>query len=107
MSVLGKQKFIRGNNSNFITKNQRNAIVNKSKHQNKYLCERTAETKNPYNKKRSLCMRFLHKNKRDYLENSDKKIVSDGVSVWRIASNLKIKKIIVEKNLSFLFKFID
>ena len=41
-----KQKFIRANNSNFVTKSLRQAIMKRSKLRNKYLRERTNEAKN-------------------------------------------------------------
>ena len=40
-----KQKFARVNNSNYVAKNLRKAIMKKSKIQNKYVRERTNETK--------------------------------------------------------------
>ena len=59
-----KQKFIRANNSNFVTKNLRKAIMKRSKLRNKYLRERTNEAKSLYNKQRNLCVSILRKNKR-------------------------------------------
>ena len=39
--VPKKQKFIRANNSNFVTKNLRKAVIKRSKLRNKYLRKRT------------------------------------------------------------------
>ena len=58
-----KQKFSRANNSNFVTKNLRKAIMKRSKLQNKYLREKTKEAKSLYNKKRNLCVSILRKKK--------------------------------------------
>ena len=49
-----KQKFIRANNSNFVTKSVRKAIMKRSKLRNKYLSEKTNETKSLYNKQRNI-----------------------------------------------------
>ena len=51
-----KQKFIQANNSNFVTKNLRKAIMKRSKLHKKYLRERTNEVKSLYNKQRNLCV---------------------------------------------------
>ena len=51
-----KQKFIQANNSNFVTKNLRKAIMKRSKLHKKYLHERTNEVKSLYNKQRNLCV---------------------------------------------------
>ena len=51
-----KQKFIQANNSNFVTKNLRKAIMKRSKLHKKYLRERTNEAKSLYNKQRNLCV---------------------------------------------------
>ena len=56
-----KQKFIRANNSNFVTKNLRKAIMKRLKLRNKYLRERTNEMKSLYNKQRNLCVSILRK----------------------------------------------
>ena len=40
-----KQKLIRVNNSNFVTKNLRKAIMKSSKLRNKYLCKRRTKRK--------------------------------------------------------------
>ena len=59
-----KQKFRRANNSNFVTKNLRKAIMKRSKLRNKYLRERTNEAKSLYNKQKNLCVSILRNNKR-------------------------------------------
>ena len=83
-----KQKFIRANNSNFVTKSLRKAIMKRSKLRNKYLRERTNEAKSLYNKQRNLCMSILRKNKRDYFGNLNNKIVTDNRKFWKTISPL-------------------
>ena len=72
-----KQKFIRADNFNFVTKSLRKAIMKKSKLRNKYLCERTNEAKSLYNKQRNLYVSIVRKNKRDYFGNLNNKNVTD------------------------------
>ena len=61
-----KQKFIRANNPNFVTKILRKDTKKRSKLSKKYLCERTNEAKSLYNKQRNLFASILRKNKRGY-----------------------------------------
>ena len=87
-----KQKFIIANNSNFVTKNLRKAIMERSKLRNKYLRERTSEAKSLYNKQRNLCVSILRKNKRDYFGNLNNKIVTDNRKFWKTISPLFSEK---------------
>ena len=66
-----KQKYITANNSNFITKALRKEIMHRSRLRNKFLRERTNESKIAYNKQRNICVRLLSKTKRDYFANRD------------------------------------
>ena len=70
-----KQKYIRANNSNYITKALRKEIMHRSRLRNKFLRERTKESKVAYNKQRNICVSLLRKSKRDYFANLDTKIM--------------------------------
>ena len=91
-SMLQKNKFIRANNSNFVTKNLRKAIMKRSKLRNKYLRERTNEAKSLYNKQRNLCVSILSKNKREFFGNLNNKIVTDNRKFWKTISPLFFEK---------------
>ena len=86
--LVGAYKFMRANNSNFMTKNLRKAIMKRSKLGNKYLRVKTDEAKSLYSKQRNLCVSFLLKNIRDYFGNLDNKIVSDNRLFWRTFSEM-------------------
>ena len=88
-----KQKFVPANNSNFVTKNLRKAIMKRSKLRNKYFRERTNEAKSFYNKQRNLCMSILHKNKTDYFSNLSNKIVTYNRKFWKTISPLFSEKV--------------
>ena len=75
--MLQKKPNTQANNSNFLTKNLRKAIMKRSKLRNKYLRERTNEAKSVYNKQRNLCVSILRKNKRDYFRDLNNKIVTN------------------------------
>ena len=87
-SIFKKQKFIRANNSSFVTKNLRKAIMKMSKLRNKYFLERTNETKSLYNKQKNFCVSILRKTKRDYFGNLNNKIVTDNRKFWKTISPL-------------------
>ena len=78
-----KRKFIPANDYNFVTKNLRKAIMKRSKLRNKYLRERTNEAKSLYSKQRNVCVSDLRKNKEDYFENLNNKIVTDNRKFWK------------------------
>ena len=82
------QKFIPANSSNFVTKNLRKSFMKKTKLGNKYLRQRTNETKSLYNKHK----KFLRKNKKDYFGNLNNKIVSDNRTFWKTISPLFSEK---------------
>ena len=65
-----KRKYIRANNSAFITKELRAAIMQKSKLREKFLKERTNNPKHLCNRQRNFCVSLLRKTKRDYILNN-------------------------------------
>ena len=83
-----KQKYIRANNSNFITKAFRKEIMHRSRLRNKFLRERTNECKIAYNKQRNICVSLLHKTKRDYFADLERKITKDNRKFWKTMNPL-------------------
>ena len=70
------QKYIRANNSNYIIKALQKEIMHRSRLRNKFLKERTNESKIVYNKQ-SICVSLLRKTKRDYFAYLGTKIIKD------------------------------
>ena len=66
--------------------------MKRSKLRNNYLRERTNETKSLYNKQRNFCASILRKNKKDYFDNLNNKIVTDNRKFWKTISPLFSKK---------------
>ena len=87
-----KNKRLYEQTTNFVTKNLRKAIMKKSKRRNKYLRERTSESKSLYNIQRNLNVSILRKNKRDYFGNLNNKIVTGNRKFWKTISPLLSKK---------------
>ena len=60
-----KRKYIRANNSVFMTQGLRAAIMQRSKLRQKFLKQRANDSKHLYNRQRNLCVSLLQKRKRD------------------------------------------
>ena len=72
-----KRKYIRANNSIFMTKKLTAAIMQRSKLRQKFSKERTNDSKNLCNMQRNLCVNLLRKTKRDYFKQLNNKLISD------------------------------
>ena len=83
-----KQKYIRANNSNYITKALRKEIMHRSRLRNKFLRDRTKESKVAYNKQQNICVSLLRKSKRDYFANLDTKIMKGNRKFWKTVNPL-------------------
>ena len=83
-----KRKYIRANNSAFMTKELRAAIMQRSKLRQKFLKERTNDSTHLYNRQRNLCASHLQKTKRDYFKQLNNKIISDNKKFWQTISPL-------------------
>ena len=57
--------------------------MHRSRIRNKFLRERTNESKIAYNKQRNICVSLLRKAKRDYFANLDTKIMKDNRKFWK------------------------
>ena len=100
--------------------------MHRSRRRNKFLRERTKESKFAYNKQRNISVRLLRKSERDYFENIVKKLGKEDVPdnesnlshlddpiLKAIAkyenhpSILRIKNFMKENDLNFYFEFVD
>ena len=77
-----KRKHIRANNSAFMTKELRAAIMQRSKLRQKFLKERTNDSKHLYKRQRNLCVSLLRKTKRNYFKQLNNKVVSNNRKFW-------------------------
>ena len=81
-----KRKYIRANNSAFMTKEV--AIMQRSKLRQKFLKERTNDSKHLHKRQRNLCVSLLRKTKRDYFKQLNNKVVSSNRKFWQKISHL-------------------
>ena len=94
-----KRKYIRANNSAFMTKELRAAIMQRSKLRQKFLKERTNDSKHLYNRQRNLCVSLLRKMKSDYFIQLNNKVISDNKKFWRTISPLFSEKAFLEETI--------
>ena len=83
-----KRKYVRANNFAFMTKELREAIMQRSKLRQKFLKERINDSKHLYNRQRNLCVSLLRKTIGDYFKQLNNKVVSDNRKFWQAISSL-------------------
>ena len=81
--VLIKKKILRFNNSPFMTKTLRKAIMYRSKLKNIYNKKRTDDNWADYKKQRNFCVNLLLKTKKDYFQNLNLQDFSDNRKFWK------------------------
>ena len=91
-----KQKYARGNHMPFINKNLSKEIMKRTKLRNKFLKERTDESKKRYASQRNYCVSLLKMTKKDYYNSFNEKDVNDNRIFWKTVkpflSNKKVSK---------------
>ena len=77
-----KQKFVRGNHLSFMNKTLSKALIHKTRFHNKYLRNKTDETKKgiPNNE---ITVSLLRKSKREYYGSLDVKNITDYERFWK------------------------
>ena len=78
-----KKKYIRANNSPFMTKPLRKLIMERSRYQNAYFNNKTVENWDKYRIARNICVKMTKKAKKDYFANLDINIVTDNKKFWK------------------------
>ena len=88
-----KKKYLRANNSPFMTKQLRKMIMSRSRCKNTYFKNKTVENWEKYRKLRNECVKLTKKVKREYFENLNINSVNDNKSFWKT-----IKPFFTDKN---------
>ena len=109
LSVLNKHapikyKYIRANNSSYMTKSLRKEIMLRSRLRNKFLKTKTEESKQLYNKQRNLCVTLLRKTKRNYFSELDNRILEDNKNFWKTVNPLFSEKPYQKKSIIIISK---
>ena len=87
-----KRKYVHVNNSAFMTKELGAVIMQRSKLRQKFLRERTNDSKHLYNRQKKLCVSLLRKTKRHYFKQLNNKVISDNKKFWETISLLFSEK---------------
>ena len=92
MHAPKNMKYIRSNNCNFMTKELRKAIMDRSKLRNKFLKTRNEESKRRFNRQKNFCVSLLRKIKRGFFGKLDHTDVSGNRKFWKIVGPLLLEK---------------
>ena len=88
-----EKTYIRANHASFVTKEVRQAIMQRTRLRNIYLKQHTDTTKVTYNQQRNKCVGILKKSKRSYYESLDVKLVNNNKKCWKKISSFFSSKI--------------
>ena len=97
-----KEKHIRSNHSDFVTKNMRKAIMTRSRLLNKLQTEKTKENKDAYNKQRNYCVSLSRKTKKDFYNSLDVKKVTDNKQFWKTVKPFFSNKTINNEKITLI-----
>ena len=78
-----KTKYLRANNSPFMTKELLKAIMVRCKLRNKSLKLKTLEAREQYKKQRNFCVSLLRSTKTNFYESLDPKLITDNKKFWK------------------------
>ena len=78
-----KKRYIRANNSPFMTKELCKAIMYRSRLRNKLLRVNNTQSREAYRKQRNYCVALLRKTKRNFYENMNVKLITDNRKFWK------------------------
>ena len=93
-----KLRYVRGNESPFMAKELRKAIMKRSKLRNKVNKLRTLEAMNDYRKQRNFCTSLLRQTKRSYFEKLSPSSISDNKKFWKLVKPLFSDKMACNPN---------
>ena len=99
-----KKKYLRENNSLFMTKQLRKMIMNRSRCKYAYFKNKTVANWEKYGKLRNDCVRVRKKVKREYFEKLNINVVNENKTFWKTvkhcfsSKNLKNSKIVPMEN---------
>ena len=76
-------KYLRANEKQFMNKQLRKAIMERTRLRNKFLTSKTTDSQEAYNKQRNLCVSLFRKAKKSYFCNLEVNKVTDNRQFWK------------------------
>ena len=93
------RRSMRDNHMPFMNKTLIKEIMKRTKHHNKFLKERTDESKKPYTSQRNYCVSLLKKAKKNYYNSLNEKDVCDNKTFWKTVKPLLLDKIVSKEQI--------
>ena len=94
-----KQKYARGNHMPFMNKTLSKEIMKRTKLRNKFLKERTDESKKRYTSQRNYCVSLLKETKKNCYNGLNEKDVSDNKTFWKTVKPFLSDKIVSKEQI--------
>ena len=88
-----KKKYLRANQGEFMSKELNKTIMTRSRLRNKYLKEKSADSKLAYEKQRNYCVNLLRRTKKKYFANINISSITDNLKFWKTVKPLFSDKI--------------
>ena len=92
LQIIIKKEIYRLSNCNFMTKELRKAIMNRSKLRNQFLKTRNKESKKRFNRQRNFCVSLLRKTQRRFFGKLNYRVFSDNRKFWETVGPLFSEK---------------
>ena len=78
-----KKRYVRANNSPFMTNELYKGIMVRSRLRNKFLKLKTLESRDAYKRQRNYCVSLLRATKKSFYENLDPNLITDNRKFWK------------------------
>ena len=88
-----KKKYLRANHTTFMTEKVRKAIMIRSKLRDKFLQDKSEESRNNYRKQCNLCAALVRKAKQQYFSSLDLSLIADNKNVLKTVKRIFSDKI--------------
>ena len=99
-----KKKLLRANDSKYVTKSLRKAIMGRSKLEKMYFKKQINESLKAYKKQKNYCSKLYKKERKKFFDNLNTSVVSDNKTFWKVIKPLFTNKSTFGRNTKFIEK---
>ena len=104
MHVPLKNKLLRANHSQYVTKVLRKAIMRRSKLEKIYFKKQTNESLKAYKKQKIYCSKLYKKERKKIFDNLNTSVVSDNKTFWKVIKPVFTNKSTFGRNIKLTQK---
>ena len=97
-----KKKYLRANQEEFKTKELRKAIMTRSRLCNRYLKEKSADSKIAYHKQRNYCVNISRTTKKNYFASINISSITGNKKFWKTVKPLFSDKIFHQETINLV-----